>query len=81
MTTPTPGWRPAPECPGCERPIRRSTARRNGGYCSTCRPPGASPVQALTDGERVNLAEWQDLARRRGREARDAAAARRRRRA
>jgi hypothetical protein len=83
MTMATPGWRPLPDCPGCDRPVRRATASRNGGYCSTCRPLGASPVQALPDRGGVDLAEWQALVADRGRQERQAAAqraARRRRR-
>lgn len=81
MTAPTPGWQPLPECPGCQRPVRRSTARSNGGYCTSCRPRGASPVQALPEGERIELGQWQQLAAERGRAEREAKAARRRRRA
>lgn len=74
VTAPTPGWHPLPECTGCARPTRRATWRTNGGYCQTCRPRGASPVQALGDADRIDLAEWQALAAERGRaeRARDA---------
>lgn len=84
MTIPSAGWRPPPECPGCDRPIRRQTARSNGGYCTTCRPRGASPVQALDAAALAELSDWQRLAADRGQsERREAAerAARRRRRA
>jgi hypothetical protein len=56
--------------------VRRDVARSNGGYCSACRPRGASPVQGLTDTERLELQEWQALARSRGTEARAEAEAR-----
>lgn len=79
MSAPTPGWRELPECPGCERPMARRTARRNGGYCSTCRPITAEhPAVA---GERIQLAEWTATVARIGRERRaaeEARAARRR---
>lgn len=81
MTAATPGWQPLPECPGCSRPVRRATARTNGGYCTTCRPRGASPVQALPEAERIDVGAWQTLAADRGRAEREAKAARRRRRA
>jgi len=84
MTTPSQGWRPPPECAGCERPMRRRAHTAQGGYCRTCRPLGASPVQALPDGGRIDVHEWQQLAARRGAEERQRAAerhARRRRRA
>lgn len=83
MTMATPGWRPLPECPGCDRPVRASVAKRKGGYCSTCRPDGASPVQALPEVDRIDVGEWQRLAASRGAEERQRAAeraARRRRR-
>lgn len=79
----TPGWRPPPECLGCDRPMRNRVHRRQGGYCRTCRPLTASPVQALPNAGRIDLAEWQQLAQRRGAEDRRQAAerdARRRRR-
>jgi hypothetical protein len=78
MTVPTPGWQPLPECPGCTRPVRRSTARSNGGYCTTCRPRGASPVQALPEAERIDLQAWQLLAAKRGQDERQRRAKRRR---
>jgi hypothetical protein len=82
VSAPTPGWQPLPECIGCERPTRRRTWRSNGGYCTTCRPLGASPVQALPDAGRsgVDLAEWQALVADRGRAEREASQRRRRRR-
>lgn len=80
MTMATPGWKPLPECPGCDRPVRKATARTNSGYCTTCRPRGASPVQALPETDRIDLAEWQTLAARRGTEERQRLAERRRRR-
>lgn len=83
MSSPTPGWRPLPDCLGCDRPMRRQAFTRQGGYCRTCRPLGASPAKALPDGGRVDLAEWQQLAASRGAEERQRAAqraARRRRR-
>jgi hypothetical protein len=63
MTMATPGWKPLPECPGCERPVKAAVAKRNGGYCTMCRPLGPSPVQALGG---VDLAEWQRLVADRG---------------
>lgn len=50
--------------------MRRRDHGTQGGYCRTCRPVGASPVQALPDGGRIDLGEWQDLVTRRGREER-----------
>lgn len=79
MTAPTPGWQALPECPGCARPVKRATARSNGGYCTSCRPKGASPVQALPEAERLDLSAWQQLAAERGAAERAKAAARRRR--
>lgn len=77
MTMATPGWRPLPECPGCERPVKGSVAKRNGGYCTTCRPLGASPVQALGEAaDRIDVTEWQQLAASRGAEERRRAAER-----
>lgn len=79
MTAPTPGWQPLPECPGCQRPLRRATARTNGGYCTSCRPRGASPVQALPESERIDLHAWQALAAERGQAERERRARRSRR--
>lgn len=28
---------PLPECPGCDRPVRRAVYDANGGLCSDCR--------------------------------------------
>lgn len=78
MTAPTPGWRPLPECPGCSLPVRRATADRNGGYCTACRP--ITPEHPQVARERIQLAEWQALAQRRGREQRQAEAERARKR-
>lgn len=80
MTSATPGWRPLPECTGCQRPTRARVYRGNGGYCHDCRPLGASPLQALPDAGRIDLGEWQSLAAERGRAERAKAAERKARR-
>lgn len=43
---------PLPECPGCDKPVRRAVAEANGGLCSGCaaaaaehrRPVGMRPL-------------------------------------
>jgi hypothetical protein len=55
--------------------MRRPDHRRQGGYCRTCRPLGASPVQALPGGG-INLNEWQQLVQQRARKDREAQARR-----
>lgn len=69
---PSRGWRPLPECLTCARPTRRATWSRLGGRCSSCHAGGLP----ITQEDRLELAEWQALAARRGQEERDAAAAR-----
>lgn len=68
---------PLPECVVCERPTRRETHERNGGYCSRCKSlrPAYVPTPAQLD-----AGEWQTLAAQRGRAQRDELAERRRRR-
>jgi hypothetical protein len=56
--------------------MRRRAHAAQGGYCRTCRPLGASPVQALPDAGRIDLTEWQQLAANRGAEERRQAAER-----
>lgn len=63
--------------------MRRHVHTVQAGYCRTCRPLGPSPVQALPDAGRIDMAEWQQLVKRRGAEERQRQAersARRRRR-
>jgi hypothetical protein len=72
VTAPSRGWRPLPECLACEAPTRRVTWAALGGRCSRCHAAGA----AITRSDRLELSEWQTLARRRGQEERRAAAER-----
>lgn len=57
MNGATPGWRPLPECGQCGEPTRRDVHRRNGGYCSSCRPITTEHPETM--GARIQLQDWQ----------------------